>query len=69
MGEAGFVNVAVMDMPQWRAAERALWEAAVALDPTGDPALKSLHDEGERVLPQMDHTRRVLAIGRIPESA
>lgn len=69
MGEAGFVNVAVTEMPHWRAAERALWEAAVALDPAGDPALQSLRDEGERVLPQMDHTRRVLALGHIPDSA
>jgi SAM-dependent methyltransferase len=69
MAQAGFVDVAVTDMPDWKAAERALWEAAVALDPAGDPALESLHDEGERVLPQMDHVRRVLAVGRIPDAA
>jgi SAM-dependent methyltransferase len=68
MAEAGFVDVAVMDMPGWKAAERALWEAAVALDPAGDPALESLRDEGERVLPQIDNKRRVLALGRTPDS-
>ena len=59
--QAGFVDVQVRERPQWRSAERALWEEAAALDPGDDPALKSLHDEGVRVLPWFDLTRRVLA--------
>ena len=58
---AGFTDVVVRERPQWRAAERALWEEAAALDPDEDPGLRSLHDEGVRVLPAFDLMRRVLA--------
>lgn len=58
---AGFVDIEVREPPAWRAAERALWEEAAGLDPGDDPALQSLHDEGVRVLPGIDLTRRVLA--------
>lgn len=58
---AGFANVVVRDRPQWRAAERAMWEAAAALDPGDDAALRSLHDEGVHVLSAFDLRRRVLA--------
>lgn len=58
---AGFSNVVVRERPQWRAAERAMWEEAAALDPGEDPALRSLHDEGVHVLSAFDLTRRVLA--------
>lgn len=64
---AGFVDVEVTTMTAWADAERAFWQAAVALDPAGDPALESLREEGERVLPQMDHKRRILARGRVPD--
>jgi SAM-dependent methyltransferase len=62
----GFTEVRVLDMPMWRAAERVHWERAAALDPGGDAALESLHEEGSRVLPILDRTRRVLATGRKP---
>ncbi|MYW91426.1 class I SAM-dependent methyltransferase [Amycolatopsis rubida] len=58
---AGFTNVVVRERPQWRAAERAMWEEAAALDPGEDPALQSLHDEALRVLPAFEGMRRVLA--------
>ncbi|WP_406633831.1 class I SAM-dependent methyltransferase [Amycolatopsis sp. WGS_07] len=58
---AGFANVVVQDRPQWRAAERAMWEEAAALDPGDDPALRSMHDEGVKVLRTFDLTRRILA--------
>ena len=58
---AGFTDVVVRERPQWRVAERAMREAAAALDPGADPGLRSLHDEGVRVLPVFDLTRRVLA--------
>jgi SAM-dependent methyltransferase len=58
---AGFVEVAVEERPQWRRAERGLWEEAAALDPGDDPALQSLHDQGVRSLEHFDAVRRVLA--------
>jgi SAM-dependent methyltransferase len=66
---AGFAEVEVRHMPGWRAAERRHWELAVEVDPDGDPALESLHDEATRVLPWLDRTRRVLAVGVAPPSS
>ncbi|WP_051166246.1 class I SAM-dependent methyltransferase [Amycolatopsis orientalis] len=59
--EAGFTNVVVRERPEWRAAERAMWEEAAALDPGDDPALHSLHREGVQVLAGFDLRRRILA--------
>lgn len=58
---AGFTDVVVRERPQWRAAERAMWQEAAALDPGEDLDLRSLHEEAVRVLPAFDLTRRVLA--------
>jgi SAM-dependent methyltransferase len=58
---AGLGSVEVGDRPGWRAAERAMWEEAAALDPGEDPALRSFHDEGVRSLPIFDLLRRVIA--------
>jgi SAM-dependent methyltransferase len=66
---AGFVDVRVTHMPAWLAAERAHWAAAVALDPSGDPALEAIRDEGLRVVEWLDRIRRVLAVGRAPASS
>jgi SAM-dependent methyltransferase len=66
---AGFVDVEVADRPEWRRAERAMWEEAAALDGhqlAGDPALQSFHDEGVQVLPTFDRSRRVLATATAP---
>jgi len=63
---AGFHDVDVREQPAWRDGERAMWEEAAALDPGGDPALQSLHDEGVRVLPTFDLTRRVMATAAAP---
>jgi SAM-dependent methyltransferase len=60
--EAGFTQVEVTEKPTWRAAERALWQEAVALDPGEDTALRSLQEEGQRVLAIFDSVRRVLAV-------
>lgn len=65
----GFVDVTATHMPAWLEAERAHWEAAVALDPAGDPALESLRDEGLRVIGTLDRRRRILASGRAPVSS
>ncbi|WP_162834084.1 class I SAM-dependent methyltransferase [Amycolatopsis circi] len=61
LAAAGFADVVVRERPQWRAAERAMWEEAAALDPGVDPALRSLHEEGLHVLSVFDLMRRVLA--------
>jgi SAM-dependent methyltransferase len=63
---AGFVDVEVQDRPDWRRLERAMWEEAVALDPAGDPALQSFHDEGVRSLVRFATLRRVLATATAP---
>lgn len=63
---AGFDDVEVRDRPAWRAHERAMWEEAAALDPGGDPALQSLHDEGVRTLVIFDLIRRVMATATAP---
>lgn len=61
LAAAGFADVTVRERPHWREAERAMWEEASALDPGDDPGLRSLHDEGVRVLLGFDLMRRVLA--------
>ena len=63
---AGFEDVEVQDRPDWRRLERAMWEEAVALDPAGNPALQSFHDEGVRSLARFDDLRRVVAIATAP---
>ena len=65
---AGFADVEVTERPAWRAAERALWEEAAALDPGDDPDLRSLHEEGVRVLARFDRVRRVLAGATAPRA-
>jgi hypothetical protein len=59
---AGFTSVEVRERPTWRASEQAMSEEAAALDPRHDPALKSFHDEGVRVLANFN-LRRVMATG------
>jgi SAM-dependent methyltransferase len=66
LAAAGFDDVDVRDRPDWRESERAMWEEAAAVDPGGDPALQSLHDEGVRVLTNFDLIRRVMATATAP---
>jgi len=63
---AGFDDIDVRDRPDWRAAERAMWEEAAALDPGDDPALQSFHDEGVRALEMFTLIRRVIATATAP---
>jgi len=63
---AGFTDVEAGDRPAWLASEHRLWEEAAALDPAGDPALQSLHEEGVRSLQLADLLRRVLAVATSP---
>lgn len=62
----GFGNVEVEDRSGWRAAERAMWEEAAALDPGDDPALRAFHDEGVRSLGTFGLVRRVIATATAP---
>jgi SAM-dependent methyltransferase len=63
---AGFADIVVVERPAWERAERALFEAAAGLDPAGDDALVALRDEAIEVLPDLPHTRRVLASATAP---
>jgi SAM-dependent methyltransferase len=58
---AGFQDVEVVERPDWRARELAMWTEAAALDPGEDPALQSFHDEGARVLAMPPGVRRMMA--------
>ncbi len=66
LAAAGFASVTVAERPAWRDAERAMWTEAAALDPAGDPALASFHDEGVRSLATFGLVRRVLATATRP---
>jgi SAM-dependent methyltransferase len=66
LAHAGFTAVEVLDRPDWRERERAMWEEAAGLDPGTDPSLQSFHDEGVRVLQVFPLVRRVLAIAVAP---
>jgi len=66
LAAAGFDDVVAQERPDWRETERAMWAEAVALDPDGDPALESLHDEAVRVLATFDLMRRVMATATAP---
>jgi SAM-dependent methyltransferase len=66
LAEAGFEEIEVTGKPDWYAAERRLWEAAVRVDADGDPALVSLREEGMRALATFDVKRRVLATAAAP---
>ncbi len=63
---AGLVDVVVSERPRWREQELAMWREAADLDPGGDPALESFHDEGVRVLEHPHGMRRVIATAVAP---
>lgn len=63
--KAGFVDVQVHEKRVWRQAERAMWEAAVAVVDS-DAAVRSLQAEGRRSLATFDSLRRVFATATAP---
>ena len=63
--KAGFVDVEVQEKPEWRQAERAMWEEAVAAVDS-DAAVRSLQAEGRRSLDTFDSLRRVFATATAP---
>ncbi|WP_306211652.1 class I SAM-dependent methyltransferase [Actinoplanes sp. RD1] len=62
---AGFTGVEVHDRPEWLAAERDMYEQALAV-PGPDPAVLSLQNEGRRALAAWGSMRRVLAVAARP---
>jgi hypothetical protein len=69
LAEAGFEQIEVTEKPDWYAAERTLWEAALQADASGDPALVSLQEEATQALAAFDVRRRVLATATAPAEA
>lgn len=61
---AGFVDIDRELRPDWSIVERALWDAAVRLDPAGDPAIADLVEEASALLPLAASLRRVLVTAR-----
>jgi SAM-dependent methyltransferase len=66
LAEAGFEQIEVTGKPDWYAAERGLWQAAVQVDADGDSGLVALREEGTHALETFDAKRRVLATGTAP---
>lgn len=65
LSRAGFADVRVQDRPDWRAAERTLWEEALAVLADADPAMESLQAEARRSLATWDSLRRVYATATV----
>lgn len=66
--EVGLDTVLVEERPEWLERERRIFERARIESATNDdPALKSLAEEAERVLPVIDLARRVLGVARRPD--
>jgi ubiquinone/menaquinone biosynthesis C-methylase UbiE len=63
---AGFADVRVQEKPEWREAERRMWQEALAVPAGGDAALESLQAEGRRSLDTFGSVRRVLATATAP---
>lgn len=66
LNAAGFNAVTVMERPEWRSNERALWDKVMTIDPGGDPALESARNEAERTLATFDLSKRVIATATAP---
>jgi SAM-dependent methyltransferase len=69
LSAAGFEEVVVESKSDWRAAERAMWREAAALDPGGDPALQSFHEEGVRAADLFGLIDRVMASATAPRQS
>jgi SAM-dependent methyltransferase len=59
---AGFVDVQVVERPEWEDRRRAAYEAALEVGPSDDPGLTRMQAEARTGLPQMPLLRRVLAV-------
>jgi SAM-dependent methyltransferase len=63
---AGFADVQVREMPQWREAERRMWQEVVAVPAGADAGLQSLQAEGRRSLDTFGSARRVFGTAIAP---
>jgi uncharacterized protein YhfF/ubiquinone/menaquinone biosynthesis C-methylase UbiE len=63
---AGFADVQVHDKPEWREAERRMWQETLAAPAGDDAGLQSLQAEGRRSLDTFDSLRRVFATATAP---
>lgn len=63
---AGFVDAAVHEKPEWREAERRMWQEALAAPAGSDAAVRSLHTEGRRSLDTFTSLSRVFATATAP---
>ncbi len=65
--EVSLETVFVEERSQWHERERGIFERArIEATTNDDPALRSLAEEAERVLPVIDLARRVLGVARRP---
>jgi ubiquinone/menaquinone biosynthesis C-methylase UbiE len=68
--EVDLHTVAVEERAQWLERERTIFERArIDSAANDDPALKSLAEEADRVLPVIDLARRVLGVARRPDDS
>jgi SAM-dependent methyltransferase len=63
---AGFAEVQVDDRPDWREAERRMWQEVVAAPAGADAGMQSLQAEGRRSLDTFGSVRRVFATATAP---
>jgi SAM-dependent methyltransferase len=63
---AGFSAIRSEERPDWHETARALWEAALALEENGDPAIESTRAEAQRSIEGHDRLRRVMATAIAP---
>jgi SAM-dependent methyltransferase len=63
---AGFADVQVHEKPEWREAERRMWQEALAAPADSDAAVRSLQTEGRRALDTFESLRRVFASATAP---
>jgi SAM-dependent methyltransferase len=63
--DSGLTVITIEDRPDWLERERSIFERAqIASVTNDDPGLKSLAEEADRVLPIIDHARRVLGVAQ-----
>jgi SAM-dependent methyltransferase len=63
---AGFIDVQVHDKPEWREAERRMWQETLAAPEDSDAGVRSLQAEGRRSLEAFESLRRVFATATAP---
>jgi SAM-dependent methyltransferase len=63
---AGFADVRRAEPADWHERARLMWEATMAMEAGGDPAIVSLQDEGQRSLATHDRMRRVMVTATAP---